>query len=170
MPKTYGDVWKECQNLTRVECRVYMLYHDKMPAEDEICSPETALLLYLADILKFERMDTNSISLLLRHFHSQLREIATRLDQGFEERSVAVPVFRLDVLDGRYVQVRSPISPHETLDLETGYAVVRSSDIRTVTYNLTTLMLRRWATAVSPRIQTPESTDGDTPEETAGGS
>lgn len=164
--KTFARVWGECKSLTRLECRVFMLHHNRMPLDLNECDHRTALLLYLADMLRFEKMDTNTILCILRHFMSDLDDLADTLQERFEARSPSVPVWRLSVFDDRFVSI---IGSKEYLDLTDGsVAILIPSETRTVIYNLSTLMLRRWADSVSPRAQTPETSDGaDKPPEGA---
>ena len=59
--KTFARVMGECKTLARLECRAYMLYHARMPDDLAACDTKTALLLYAADVLKFERVGDSNL-------------------------------------------------------------------------------------------------------------
>ncbi len=162
--KTFVQVWSECKHLTRIECRAYMINKRRMPEELAQCEPETALLLYLADIFKFERLgDSNVILTVLTHFSDQIEAAARYVVERTAANRDVARVIRVGVFDGRYVTFSQY---DKALDLETGEEVAfPRDDIKCVLYNVGNLMARRWG-GDSPRLHNPEvepdGTDADT--------
>lgn len=162
MTKTYGDVWAECRSLNLLERRTFTLA-DQMPPAGQECPADQALVLYLADVLRFEGHEPLWVSATLRHFLDELLAVGKSLAQRIACKARDVPVHEFRVSDERHVFMigGDRFTPH----LDTASWSVTPAPapyLRSVAYNLTTLMLTRWAgVPLSGRLQTPEKTDDD---------
>ena len=143
MPKTFSRVWQECQTLTKLECRAFMLKFNRLPEPLAECDHGTALSLYLADILKFDKVgESNAILSILRHYADRLEWIANHLQLEWETQGKSSTTFRLGIFDGRFVTITGE---PDALDLDSGETVpIPRNELKTVTYNLSTLMTARW--------------------------
>jgi hypothetical protein len=164
MSKTYAEIYKECQALTPLECRAFLLHHAKAPDPNTEAPLLNALVLYLADILKWEKAcDSNAVLCILKRFWDNLVRIAREYQNTVEMCVVAghEPSFvtrRLGIFDGRYVTLTSE---QIALDLTTGEDVpVPYAEVKTTTYNLGTIVARRWLEQ-SPRHHNPETLPHD---------
>lgn len=144
--KTFREVVGECPHLTPAEVYVFDQVDDRDP--DGPCDPGTALVLYLADVLKFERLDYRHVTLVMRHYRRTLHVTADDLHKAFARRLADLPRILLGIVDGRIATLSGTPTG---LDLQTGEQADMAAlppPVKVVTYNLTAIMTLRWAGSV----------------------
>ncbi len=163
MIRTQREVWDACKHLTRVQKLLVAQDSDPETGDPGALARATdTLRLLTADALAYDAPSSLVPCGIVRIFEARLNEIALHLGKQISDKSPELSVYRLRVLDGRYVTIDN-YDDEGVLCLRTWtWQRGPRNDLRSVVINLTTLLAVGWAGL--PLYPDPETRDVTPPQ------